>query len=192
MARIGFKKAKYNLIGDGKYKALTDNKVPDFEKVVDEKFAPNYATSELYANDTIAESVNMFVDGTLTLTVADDDDAFIAIIMGHKINTQGEVTSNSNDQAPELGYGHIIPKLKDGKQKYKVEFFPRVKFTKVTSDNKTKGSNIEFNTSSLEAKVMRLGKAFNGLAEGDWIKYQTFDTEAQAEEYLDSLLTPVA
>ena len=39
MARIGFKQAKYNQIVGDTYKELTD-KVPVFEKVIDEKFAP--------------------------------------------------------------------------------------------------------------------------------------------------------
>ena len=48
MARIGFRKAKYNAIDytTNKYKALTENKVPDFEKVVDEKFAPEFNNAE--------------------------------------------------------------------------------------------------------------------------------------------------
>ena len=36
MARIGFKKAKYNKIVGNTYATLTDNAVPVFEKVVDE------------------------------------------------------------------------------------------------------------------------------------------------------------
>ena len=35
MARIGFKKAKYNKIVDGKYAELIESKVPMFEKVVE-------------------------------------------------------------------------------------------------------------------------------------------------------------
>lgn len=192
MARIGFKKAKYNLADKDKYKALEGDKVPNFEKVVDEKFAPNYSTAELYANDSLAESDNVFVDGVLTITIADDEDNFVATIMGNEIDETGEVTSNINDQAPEMGYGHIIPKVYNGARKFKVEFFPRIKFTKITSDNKTKGASVEFNTSSVEAKVMRLEKDFNGFKEGDWERHQTFATETEAEEYLDSLLTPVA
>lgn len=191
MARIGFKKAKYNIAEESKYKALTGSKVPMFEKVVDEKFAPNYANAELYANDSLAESDNSFIDGALTITIADDEDKFVAELLGNECD-EGEVTSNVDDIAPEIGYGHIIPKVYNGVRKYKVEFFPRVKFSKITSDNKTKGQSVEFSTSSLEGKVMRLEKAFNGLKEGDWEKHQTFNTLQEAETYLDKLLTPVA
>lgn len=193
MARIGFKKAKYNKISGDTYEALKENKVPMFEKVVDEKFAPEYNTAELYANDGLAESDYSFKKGTLSLTVADDDDELCAEILGNKVGTEGgEVTSNIEDIAPEFGYGHIIPKMVNGARKYKVEFFPRVKFTKVTSDNKTRGESVEFSTTAIEGTVMPLESAINGLKVGDWEKHQTFATLEEADTYLDKLLTPTA
>ena len=191
MARIGFKQAKYNKINGDSYEALKGSKVPVFEKVIDEKFAPEYNSAELYANDGLAESDYSFKKGTLSLTVADDNDSLCAEILGNSVATDGaEVTSNINDTAPEFGYGHIIPKVVGGQKKYKVEFFPRVKFTTVTSDNKTRGEGVEFNTTALEGTVMPLETAFNGLKAGDWEKHKTFDTLQEADAYLDRLLTP--
>lgn len=193
MARIGFKKAKYNKINGTSYASLTANTVPVFEKVIDEKFAPEYNTAELYANDGLAESDYSFKKGTLSLTVADDDDALCAELLGNTVATTGtEVTSNIEDTAPEFGYGHIIPKMVGGVRKYKVEFFPRVKFTKITSDNKTRGESVEFSTTAIEGTVMPLETAVNGLKIGDWEKHKTFATLAEAEEYLDELLTPAS
>lgn len=191
MARIGFKQAKYNKIVDNKYATLTDSKVPVFEMVVDEKFAPEYNTAELYANDGLAETDYSFKKGTLSLTIVDDEDKFIAELFGNAIATEGgEVTSNIEDTAPEFGYGHIVPKMVSGVRKYKVEFFPRVKFTKITTDNKTRGESVEFGTTALEGTVMPLETAVNGLKVGDWEKHQTFATLAEAETYLDGLLSP--
>ena len=190
MARIGFKKAKYNKIVSGKYATLTSSNVPEFEKVIDEKFAPEYNNAELYANDALAESDYSFKKGTLSLTVADDNDELCAELFGNTTDTDGEVTSNIDDTAPEFGYGHIIPKMVGGARKYKVEFFPRVKFTKITSDNKTKGEGVEFSTTSLEATVLPLDTALNGMTAGTWEKHQTFDALAEAETYLNGLLTP--
>ena len=191
MARIGFKKAKYNKIVGNSYAPLTSSKVPEFEKVIDEKFAPEYNSAELYANDGIAESDYSFKKGTLSLTVADDDDKLCAELLGNTtVEEGGEVTSNIEDVAPEFGYGHIIPKMVGGVRKYKVEFFPRVKFTKITSDNKTRGESVEFSTTAIEGTVMPLETALNGLKIGDWEKHQTFATLAEAETYLDGLLTP--
>ena len=159
--------------------------------MVDEKFTPNYANAELYANDGLAERDDSFIDGDITITIADDRDEFIADILGQTIN-DGEVVGSEDDIAPEIGYGHIIPKVVNGVHKYKVEFFPRVRFTRHTGDNKTKSAQIEFSTSSVEGKVMRLENVFNGIPEGKWIKYKTFDTLTDAESYLDGLLTPTA
>ncbi len=191
MARIGFKKAKYNKINGNAYATLTDSKVPVFEKVIDEKFAPEYNTAELYANDGLAESDYSFKKGVLSLTVADDDDKLCAELLGNTVATEGdEVTSNIDDTAPEFGYGHIIPKMVNGARKYKVEFFPRVKFTKITSDNKTRGESVEFSTTAIEGTVFPLETAINGLKVGDWEKHKTFATLEEADTYLDELLTP--
>lgn len=193
MARTGFKKAKYNKIAGDKYAALTENKVPLFEKIVDEKFAPEYNSAELYANDGLAETDYSFKKGVLSLTIADDDDKFIADLFGSEITKEGgEVTQSIADTAPEIGYGHIIPKQVNGVKKFKVEFFPRVKFTKITSDNKTRGESVEFSTSALEGTVFPLESDLNGLKAGVWEKHQTFATLQDAETYLDGLLTPVA
>lgn len=192
MARVGFKKAKYNKIVDGAYAPLTDNKVPVFEKVIDEKFAPEYNNAELYANDAIAECDYSFKKGTLSLTIADDKDELIAELFGNTIaETGGEVTSTIEDTAPEFAYGHIIPKIVNGARKYKVEFFPRVKFTEVSGDNKTRADSVEFGTTSLTAIVYPIDTAINGIPSGVWEKHNTFATLTEAETYLDGLLTPV-
>ena len=191
MARIGFKKAKYNKIVGNTYATLTDNVVPVFEKVIDEKFAPEYNNAELYANDALAESDYSFKKGTLSLTVADDNDELCAELFGNA-NEDGEVTSTIEDTIPEFAYGHIIPKIVGGVRAYKVEFFPRVKFTKITSDNKTRGESVEFNTTSLEATVYPLDTVLNGMAVGTWEKHKTVATLEEAETYLDSLLTPAS
>lgn len=192
MASVGLKQAKFNQIDQttNKYKTVTDN-VPLLEKIIESKFSPEYNSAELYANDCLAESDNSFKKGTLNIVVADDKDKTCATLLGNKIAPDGtEVTSNINDSAPEFGYGHIVPKIVDGVKKWKVEFFPRVKFTKITTDRKTRGESVEFATTNIEATVLPLSKAINGFEVGDWEKHDTFDTEAAAETYLDTLLTP--
>lgn len=192
MARIGFKKAKYNKIKGNSYDELKEQAVPMFEKVIDEKFAPEYNTAELYANDGLAESDYSFKKGVLSWTVADDNDEFLATLLGNTKDASGEITSKIDDTAPEIGYGHIIPKIVSGVKKYKVEFFPRVKITKATSDNKTRGESVEFSTTALEGTVLPLETALNGMAVGVWEKHQTFEELMTAEAYLDELLTPDA
>ena len=190
MARIGYKKGKYNKIDAStkKYAAITEG-VPCLEKVIDEKFSAEYNSAELYADDVLAECDYSFKKGTLAITVANDDDKKEAELMGNTI-TEDEVTKNVSDTAPEFGYGHIVTKMVNGVKKFKVEFFPRVKWTKITTDAKTRGESVEFGTTAIEGTVFPLDADFNGFKAGDWEKHQTFATEAEAEEYLDSCLTP--
>ena len=190
MARIGFKKGKYNLIDPktNKYAAVTGG-VPCLEKVIDEKFSAEFNSAELYADDALAETDYSFKKGSLAITVANDDDDKDAELMGNTI-AEGEVTKNITDTAPEVGYGHIVTKMVNGVRKYKVEFFPRVKFTKITTDAKTRGESVEFGTTSIEGVVYPLAEVMNGYAIGTWEKHQTFATEAEAETYLDKCLTP--
>ena len=190
MARIGFKKGKYNLIDPQtkKYAAITDG-VPCLEKVIDEKFSAEFNSAELYADDALAETDYTFKKGSLAITVANDDDDKDAELMGNTIS-EGEVIKNITDTAPEVGYGHIVTKMVGGVRKYKVEFFPRVKFTKITSDAKTRGESVEFGTTSSEGVVYPLDAEMNGYAAGTWEKHKTFATEAEAEAYLDTCLSP--
>ena len=190
MARIGFKNAKYNLHENGKLKAIT-NGVPTLEKVIDEKFAPEYNSAELYASDSLAECDYSFKKGTLTITVANDDDKKDAELMGNTI-TEEEVVKNISDTSPEVAYGHIVTKLVNGAKKFKVEFFPRVKFNKITTDAKTRGESVEFGTTTIEGVVYPLEADFNGMKAGDWEKHKTFATEQEAASYLDACLTPKA
>lgn len=193
MAGKGLKKAKFNEIDDStkKYKALKENEVPVLKKIIESKFSPEFNSAELYADDILAESDYSFKKGSLSIVVADDKDDVCAQLLGNNISETGEVTSNIEDIAPEHGFGHVVPKIVDGARKYKVEFFPRIKVTKITTDRKTKGESVEFATTNIEATVMPLEQEINGMSIGDWEKHQTFDTETEAETYLNKLLTPV-
>jgi len=191
MANIGLRNARYNLIDSEtkKYKALTESKVPVLGKLIDAKLGENRGEASLFADDTLAEYANTFTGATLSLTIDDVDDETYARIKGCEYK-EGEITENQEDSAPEIGYGHIITKMINGVKKYKVEFLARIRITSVTADAKTKGESIEFNTVAIEAKVMPLIEPINGLKEGDWKKVKTFNTLAEANTYLDELLTP--
>jgi len=192
MARIGFKKGKYNKIDtETKKYAAVEGAVPCLEKVIDEKFSAEYNSAELYADDVLAECDYSFKKGTLSITVANDDDKKEAELMGNTI-TEDEVVKKVGYTAPEFGYGQIVTKMVNGVRKYKVEFFPRVKWTKITTDAKTRGESVEFGTTAIEGTVFPLDADFNGMTAGTWEKHQTFATEAEAEAYLDECLTPVA
>jgi len=193
MANIGLRNAKYNLLDyeTNKYKTLANSTVPVIGKMIDASLTEDRNDTSLFADDSLAEYDNSFKSGTITITLADVDDKTYAELKGCVI-LEGEVTENDENTSPEIGYGHIVTKMVNGERKYKVEFLPRIRVTKITGDAKTKGENIEFGTISLEGKVMSLKDSFNGLQRGDWRKIKTFDTVTEAQSYLDGLLTPVA
>ena len=192
MANIGLRNARYNLIDSAtkKYKALVDGKVPVLGRMIDAKCPPDTAEASLFADDKLAEYDSSFAGAKLSLTLDNVDDETYSTVKGCEMSEDGEVTENQDDQAPEMGYGHIITIMVNGVKKYKVEFLARIKVTSVTSDAKTKGENIEFGTVSIEGKVMALTEEINGLKAGTWRKFKTFSTMAEAQTYLDKLLTP--
>lgn len=193
MANIGLRSAKYNKIDytTKKYKTLEEEKVPILGRLIDASLSEGRNDASLFADDKEVEKDNSFNGATINLTIDDVDDETYADVKGCTI-TEKEITENSEDTAPELGYGHIVTKVYNGVKKYKVEFLPRIQITKITADSKTKGESVEYNTVSIEAKVMELLEEINGMKVGDWKKVQTFETLTEAQEYLDGLLTPAA
>lgn len=202
MARVGLKSAMYNKIVGNKYADLKGadgnnaGEVPCLSGIIDEKFSPEYNSAELYANDMLYESDYSFKKGALNITVADDGNELYTEMLGHKTSNadglEGEISFNIDDKAPEIGYGHIVPKIILGERRFKVEFFPRVKCTKITCDNKTKGESVEFGTTAIEAVVLPLVYNVGKCVAGEWQKHKTFATYAEAVSYLDGLLTPEA
>lgn len=192
MASIGLRTAKYNKIdyATKKYAALEKASiVPVLGRLIDAKPNPEKNSTKLYADDIEAESDTSFKGGTVNITVDDVTDEVYADIKGCKI-TEKEVIDNSEDIAPEIGYGHIVTKVFKGVKSYKVEFLPRIQITKITADRKTKGESIEYNTVSIEADLKKLEEEINGMEVGTWRKMQTFGTLQEAQTYLDGLLTP--
>ena len=194
MASIGLRNAKYNQIDytTKKYKALLDSLVPVLGRLIDAKITEDRNNTTLRADDIIAEKDLSFKGGTVNITVDDVTDETYADLKGCTMSEEIEVTDNSEDIAPEIGYGHIVTKIYKGVKSYKVEFLPRIQITKITADRKTKGESLEYNTVSIEANLMELEEEINGMKVGDWKKVKSFTTLAEAQAYLDGLLTPAA
>ena len=192
MASIGLRTAKYNKIdyATKKYAALAkESIVPVLGRLIDAKINPEKNNTKLYADDKEVEKDTSFKGGSVNITIDDVTDEVYADIEGCKI-TEKEIIDNSEDIAPEIGYGHIVTKIYKGVKSYKVEFLPRIQITKVTADRKTKGESIEYNTISIEADLKELEEEINGMKIGTWRKMKTFETLSEAQTYLDGLLTP--
>ncbi len=181
MARIGLKRFRYAELDNDTEKY---GEVKSLGKAIDCKVSLELNNAELYADDTLAESDYSLKKGTISLTTDEDDDTVFSEILGHQISTvpetAGEIVRKDTDVAPYFGVGRILTKVVNSVYKYKVEFLSKVKFKDAMPDEKTKGENIEYTTTSIEGSVLK-------LKDGTWSKSKTFTDYAQAEAYLDSL-----
>lgn len=151
----------------------------------------NIAEAKLHSDDVLKDKVSEFTDGTITLGIDEDDDAIFAPLLGQSTEnyTSGSgqsakttvvYKSNVDDVPVYFGFGQVVPKRIAGVQKWKVEWFPKVQFKPYHADANTKADSIEFGTYTVE------GSCFANK-DGDWRKKATFDTEDEANTFLDSL-----
>ena len=118
-----------------------------------------------------------------TLTAGIDDDTIFAEILGKTFDKEtGIVTSNVSNEPIFVGFGHIVPKIVGGKRKYKVGFFPKIKFKPFIADSKTKGDSLEFTTPSVEITIFEND-------EGDWEKHKICKTETETNKELEGFFT---
>lgn len=181
MAKIGLKNFKYS-----KYDASGNLTTPTtLGKAVSCQVSVENNNAELYADNAIAESDYSFNKGTVTLAVDDCTDTVFADILGHEIDSNGEVVRKATDVAPYVALGRIVTKMVGGDYRYKVEFLSKVKFQEPSAEENTKGANVEFATTSITGTIMTLDN-------GEWSKTKTFESYSDADTYLTSLLTPPA
>lgn len=176
MAGIGLKNFKYAKLNED---GTTYGQVKTLAGAIECKVTLDLSEASLYADDALKEQVSSFKSGTLTAGIDDDDDSVFAELLGKTIDEEtGVVTSNVNDEAIFVGFGHVVPKMINGVKKYKVEFFPKIKFKPFITDSKTKGDNLEFTTPSVEATIFENDQ-------GDWEKHQVCDSETEANTALE-------
>lgn len=178
MAKIGLQNFRYGILTEDSDGAATYGTGKKPGKAINASLNINNNSAQLYADDALAESDTSFQNGTITMGIDDEDDITMADMLGHEI-VNGEMVRNSYDVAPYLGVGRIITKMVNGTYKYKVEFLHKVKMSEPSQDDTTRAETIEFGTSQIEGQI-------SCLANGDWSKTKTFNTMAEAQEYLDS------
>ena len=181
MARIGLNNFRYGLLTEA-----TDG-TPSYAGAVKPAKAVSCSVeitnndAKLYADDGLAESDTSFQSGTVTMGIDEDDITTMAALLGHEVD-DGEIVRNASDAAPYVGLGRVVVKMVNGAYKYKVEFLYKVKFAEPSQSDTTKGEGVEFGTTEIEGSVA-------ALANGNWSVAKTFDTQSEAINYLEGLLT---
>ena len=144
----------------------------------------------LYADDGASESISGFSRGTLTLGIDNLSIADAALIFGitaDTISTPGDGTGVAFDddtEPPYLGYGVIVPMIKNGAHSYRAILLPKIKFTLPGESFETKGETVSFVTPELTATVVR-----DDSTKHQWRYLADFATEALAEAWIKSKLS---
>lgn len=148
--------------------------------------------NNLYADDGIAESDRSFGGGTVSITTDDLLPEPSATILGI---TPKEITIGSSETkikelvydesmvAPYLGFGVIIPKIKDGIASFRAIVLPKIMFNIPEDAATTKSGTIEWQTPTIEGTILRSD------AEGHpWKREVTVSDEATAVAYIKQCL----
>ena len=143
----------------------------------------------LYADDGAAESIGGFSSGTLTINVDELPIATAALIFGITAETistpEGTgLTFDDDTNPPYLGYGVIVPKIRNNTKSWMAVLLTKIKFSIPGDAYTTKGETVEFQTPELTATVMR-----DDTAKHAWRKYAEFATESAADTWLNTQLS---
>lgn len=138
--------------------------------------------NNFYADNVQAESANgIFTGGTVTLTV---DGLFTAMkrrVLGYPAaGEDGWTAVGAGAQPPYVGLGYIVRYMSDGVTSYVPTVLAKVKFNIPEESAATQEDEIDWQTSELEANLMR-----DNTSEQNW-KFEgaAYTTEADAEAAL--------
>jgi phi13 family phage major tail protein len=181
MAKIGLNNFRYAVLTEASDGTPSYDGAKTPAKAISCSVSITSNSQSLYADDAVAETDTSFQSGTVSIGIDDEDQTTLATLLGHTVETGGNMVRNANDVAPYVGFGRIITKMVGGVLKYKVEFLYKVKFSEPSQEDNTKGETLEFGTSTLEGTVAT-------LANGNWSETKTFDDKSDAISYLEGLM----
>ena len=192
MAQFGAKRPRFAPVASTPAGALPTydaEKVVTIGKLVKADLSVTNASGELYADDALAEKVDMFASGVLALETDDKTDEVHAAIHGATKDTEsGEVTDSDSDNAPRGGITYYKVIIRNGVRYYKGVFLPLCKAILGNDSAATKGSSITFGTSATSFTVFRCDS-------GAWRITKEFTgegAEANCIAWCDSKLTGAA
>lgn len=193
MATIGVSKPKYAIYNyDEETKAITYSNGGSLGKATEVDVTIN--TSEdnnLFADNGIAETDRQFTDGTITVGTDHLSPKVSMAILGARAVALEEIPGITDTDVkelvfddgmsnPYLGQGIIIKTQKNNKTAWRAIMFTKTMFNVPDEAATTQGEQIEWQTPSLVAAILR-----DDSATHVWKREATFTTEAQAEAYLD-------
>lgn len=141
----------------------------------------SFASGKLYADDTLAESVEEFVSGNIDLETDDILDDVAAVVYGATVTEDGLVDYKAGDNPPMGGLAYYKALMRNGVKLYKGYYYPKVKATLGNDTAQTKGDSITFGTSSTSFTVFECNS-------GSWRQTKEFDDEGEVIAWVDEKL----
>jgi len=141
--------------------------------------------NNFYADNVVAESgAGEFIGGTVELEVdglfRDTED----LIFGAPAAVDGWVADGDEASAPFCGVGFIVRWMSEGVTTFQPVVLPKVKFNIPEEERATQEDEIDWQTTTLVATLMR-----DDTANKNWrYRGSAFSTEAEAEEALKEFL----
>ncbi|MDE7261956.1 MAG: hypothetical protein K2N78_07880 [Oscillospiraceae bacterium] len=142
------------------------------------------ASGKLYADDTLAEVVEEFVNGSLSMETDDMEDTVASAVYGAEV-IEKQVHYKSGDSAPVGGLTYYKVLKRRGKTVYKGYFYPRVQAALGNDSAQTKTDSITFGTTNTtftvfpcESTDWRITAEFEDEKEvRSWVKTKRFAGE---------------
>lgn len=180
MARIGLKYpiyAKYNTDSGG---TVTYSNGTNIGKAIKADVSITTSNTAMYGDDEVAERINEFVSGTISLETTDLSIENYSALLGHDISgtaNSKEITSKDTDAPIYVGFGFYGRKIVDNVHYFRAIWFTKVIFGEPSESFETKGNSITFGSYTIEG-------AIESDTNGVYKVEQTFTTETEAVAWL--------
>lgn len=155
------------------------------KKLIEANISYEHADAKLYAGNTLVESENGIIGGTVAINVATISLADKQAILGHKLkgtapNTYYAITGVAS---PYVGFGFVTNETEENKG-YMGHWVLKTQFAQLEDNSKTKGDAIEWQTPTLEGAMM--GAFVDESGDPDFVYEQSFATQAEAITWVNN------
>lgn len=177
MKKVGLKYPVFALYDDSTGIAKYTNGAV-MGKAMSAAIAYTKSNVKIYADDAVDEMDQSITGMTVTFGVNELTHEKQSVLLGHKY-ISGELIINELDIAPYVGFGYYGKVRRDGQNKYRAVWLPKVQFGEPNDETNTKGESTVFQTPTIEGEGM---KDING----DFKREKLFDTEVDAIAWLNT------
>lgn len=183
MASFGAKYPRFNTIAAepaGALPTYASTGPVTIGKLVKADLTVTLASGKLYADDSLAESVDEFSSGALAMETDDMEDDVASVVYGATVE-ESKVTYKAGDSAPLGGLAYYKVLMRNGVKLFKGYFYPRVKAMLGNDSAATKADSVTFGTAATAFTVFRCNS-------DAWRVTEELATEAAAKTWVDAQL----